>query len=170
MDIFSPSKYPGVGIGDVTSIAGIGGLVGLAVAVALVLVALGFRAVRNRIVRSIAAIALGAALAATGMWWADYRDSSLHFGSHTSIGVAVALVAGAIGGVTAARFIRGSVQAGGDSTIVQAAVLLAALIDAAVSVFVPFVGFAFALLCAFFTLRQRRRAGEKHAGLRILNG
>ena len=80
-------------------------------------------------------------------------------------------IAGAIGGVLgtvgAAPTIQGALARGGTRGGTALLVAVAALVLAALS-FVPVLGYLLALALPVLGLRVRRRAGERHAGLRIL--
>ena len=84
------------------------------------------------------------------------------------VGLAIGLVAGAIGGDAVWRFVDGAVRAGGSALIVGVVVVIAAFTLNVASVYVPFVGLVVLGIAAFLALRLRRRRQEKHAGLRIL--
>jgi hypothetical protein len=80
-------------------------------------------------------------------------------------------VAGGIGGVLgtvgAAPTVRGALARGGTRGGTALLVGVAALVLGALS-FVPVLGYLLALALPVLGLRVRRRAGERHAGLRIL--
>ena len=80
-------------------------------------------------------------------------------------------VAGGIGGVLgtvgAAPTVHGALARGGTRAGTALLVGVAALVLAALS-FVPVLGYLLALALPVLGLRVRRRAGERHAGLRIL--
>jgi hypothetical protein len=80
-------------------------------------------------------------------------------------------VAGGIGGVLgtvgAAPTVHGALARGGTRSGTALLVAVGALVLAALS-FVPVLGYLVALAVPVLGLRARRRAGERHAGLRIL--
>jgi len=80
-------------------------------------------------------------------------------------------IAGALGGVLGAvgatPTVRGALARGGTRAGTAFLVGAAALVLAALS-FVPVLGYLLALALPVLGLRARRRAGERHAGLRIL--
>ena len=80
-------------------------------------------------------------------------------------------IAGAIGGVLGAAgatpTVSGALARGGTRGGTALLVGAAALVLAALS-FVPVLGYLLALALPVLGLRARRRAGERHAGLRIL--
>ena len=80
-------------------------------------------------------------------------------------------VAGGIGGVLgtvgAAPTVQGALARGGTRAGTALLVGVAALVLGALS-FVPVLGYLLALALPVLGLRVRRRAGERHAGLRIL--
>jgi hypothetical protein len=80
-------------------------------------------------------------------------------------------IAGAVGGVLgivgATPTVRGALARGGTRGGTALLVGGAALVLAALS-FVPVLGYLLALAVPVLGLRARRRAGERHAGLRIL--
>ncbi|MBA3384297.1 MAG: hypothetical protein H0T20_06555 [Actinobacteria bacterium] len=80
-------------------------------------------------------------------------------------------VAGAVGGVLGAigatPTVRGALARGGTRAGTALLVGVAALVLAGLS-FVPVLGYLVALALPVLGLRVRRRAGERHAGLRIL--
>ena len=80
-------------------------------------------------------------------------------------------VAGGIGGVLgtvgAAPTVHGALARGGTRGGTALLVAVGALVLAALS-FVPVLGYLVALAVPVLGLRARRRAGERHAGLRIL--
>jgi hypothetical protein len=80
-------------------------------------------------------------------------------------------IAGAIGGVLGAvgatPTVRGALARGGTRGGTALLVGVAALVLAALS-FVPVLGYLLALALPVLGLRVRRRAGERHSGLRIL--
>ncbi len=80
-------------------------------------------------------------------------------------------IAGAVGGVLGAigatPTVRGALARGGTRAGTALLVGVAALVLAGLS-FVPVLGYLVALALPVLGLRVRRRAGERHAGLRIL--
>ena len=76
-------------------------------------------------------------------------------------------IGGALGTAGAAPTVRGALARGGTRGGTAVLVAVAALILAALS-FVPVLGYLLALVVPVLGLRARRRAGERHAGLRIL--
>lgn len=74
---------------------------------------------------------------------------------------------GALGAVGASPTVRGALARGGTRAGTALLVGSAALVIAALS-FVPVLGYLLALALPVLGLRARRRAGERHAGLRIL--
>jgi hypothetical protein len=141
--------------------------VAVAAAVAGTLV---IRSGRNRVGHAASGIGLLAGLVAAGLWWSDWEHAPFHVRSDEVAAMVGAAVVGLVGAFAAGRFIRGSVQAGGDGTIVQVASVVAAVVAAALALYVPFAGYVVLVAAGLFLLRQRRRAAAKHAGLRILNG
>ena len=87
------------------------------------------------------------------------------------LGELVGAVAGGLGGVLgtvgAAPTVQGALARGGTRSGTALLVAGAALVLAALS-FVPVLGYLVALALPVLGLRVRRRAGERHAGLRIL--
>ena len=76
-------------------------------------------------------------------------------------------VGGALGAVGASPTVRGALARGGTRAGTALLVGVAALVLAGLS-FVPVLGYVIALALPVLGLRVRRRAGERHAGLRIL--
>lgn len=74
---------------------------------------------------------------------------------------------GTLGAVGASPTVRGALARGGTRAGTALLVGVAALVIAALS-FVPVLGYLLALALPVLGLRARRRAGERHAGLRIL--
>jgi hypothetical protein len=74
---------------------------------------------------------------------------------------------GALGAVGATPTVRGALARGGTRAGTALLVGGAALVLAALS-FVPVLGYLIALALPLLGLRARRRADERHAGLRIL--
>jgi hypothetical protein len=82
-------------------------------------------------------------------------------------GAIAGAVGGALGAVGATPTVRGALARGGTRAGTAFLVGLAALVLAALA-FVPVLGYLLALALPVLGLRARRRAGERHAGLRIL--
>ena len=76
-------------------------------------------------------------------------------------------VGGALGAVGASPTVRGALARGGTRAGTAFLVGVAALVLAGLS-YVPVLGYIVALALPVLGLRVRRRAGERHAGLRIL--
>jgi hypothetical protein len=80
-------------------------------------------------------------------------------------------IAGAVGGVLGALggtpVVQGTLARGGTRVGTAVIVAVVAVLLGALS-FVPVLGYLLALGVPAFGLRLRRRAGERHAGLRIL--
>ena len=76
-------------------------------------------------------------------------------------------VGGVLGAVGATPTVLGALARGGTRGGTALLVGVAALVIAALS-FVPVLGYLLALALPVLGLRVRRRAGERHAGLRIL--
>ena len=74
---------------------------------------------------------------------------------------------GALGALGAAQLVRGSLRRGGTRGGVAALLVLAAAVVAALA-FIPVVGVIEAVVLPALAARARGRAGETHAGLRIL--
>ena len=82
-------------------------------------------------------------------------------------GAIAGAVGSALGAVGATPTVRGALARGGTRAGTALLVGAAALVLAGLS-FVPVLGYFLALALPVFGLRARRRAGERHAGLRIL--
>lgn len=82
-------------------------------------------------------------------------------------GAIAGAVAGALGGLGATPTVSGALARGGTRGGTALLVGAAALVLAALS-FVPVLGYLLVLALPVLGLRARRRAGERHAGLRIL--
>jgi hypothetical protein len=82
-------------------------------------------------------------------------------------GTIAGAVGGVLGSVGATPTVRGALARGGTRAGTALLVGAAALVLAALS-FVPVLGYLVALALPVLGLRVRRRAGERHAGLRIL--
>ena len=82
-------------------------------------------------------------------------------------GAIAGAVGGALGAVGASPTVRGALARGGTRAGTALLVGVAALVLAGLS-FVPVLGYLVALALPVLGLRVRRRAGERHAGLRIL--
>lgn len=213
MDVFSPSRYPAVGLGDVSTIAAVGGLVGVAVALGVLLAAglpglaamaiatgvllaahphgsvgavatvlpiaaivLGVagtvlvRANKGRAGHAVAGLGLLSGLVAGGLWWSDWEQAQFKLGGDAWISALVAVVAGGVAAFAIARFVNGAVAAGGHGGTVRGTATVGGIAGAALSIWVPFVGYVLFVATAWFLARQRRRAAAKYEGLRILNG
>lgn len=240
MEIFAPEHLPGVGMGDLQSIAAICGLLGLAVtagvlvaegvigtiifvasavvvlsekpdlggsvpATILVLalltlfvssrVALGQRARREQAslagaaadapetkaararierreawARRLAFLAVVLAGASAGFAWAEWNEVPFRLEDiEAAAGLAIGLVAAAVGGDAAWRFLQGAIRAGGSAPIVGAIVCIVAYALNAASVYLPFAGGVVFLLAIVLAIRLRRRQQQKYKGLRILS-
>ena len=82
-------------------------------------------------------------------------------------GAIAGAVGGVLGAVGASPTVRGALARGGTRAGTALLVGVAALVLAGLS-FVPVLGYLVALALPVLGLRVRRRAGERHAGLRIL--
>jgi hypothetical protein len=82
-------------------------------------------------------------------------------------GAAAGAVGGVLGAIGATPTVRGAIARGGTPGGTAVLVAGAAVALAALS-FVPALGYLIALALPVLGLRQRRRQGERHAGLRIL--
>lgn len=82
-------------------------------------------------------------------------------------GAIAGAVGGVLGAVGATPTVSGALARGGTRGGTALLVGAAALVLAALS-FVPVLGYLLALALPVLGLRARRRAGERHAGLRIL--
>ena len=82
-------------------------------------------------------------------------------------GAIAGAVGSALGAVGATPTVRGALARGGTRAGTAFLVGVVALVLAALS-FVPVLGYLLALALPLLGLRARRRAGERHAGLRIL--
>lgn len=240
MEVFAPENLPGVGMGDLQSIAAICGLLGLAVtagvlvaegmigtilfiasallvlsqkedfggslaAVILVLAVLSFfvssrlalaqrarreaeaitgaaadapetKAARAAIARReawarrLAFLGVLVAGAAAGFAWAEWNEVPFELAdAEAGAGIAIGVVAAAIGGDAAWRFLQGAIRAGGSAPIIGVVVSIVAYALNAASVYVPFVGAVVFVLAALLALRLRRRQQQKYKGLRILS-
>lgn len=126
----------------------IGILVGLGAAIGVVTAALAARAIVAAIAAAIVAGVIGIAF---GQW-----DEA-----------AGGVVGGALGAIGAIPVIAGTLRRGGTRGGTATLVSLAGLVFAALA-FVPVVGYLEALALPALGLRMRRRAPERHAGLRSL--
>lgn len=240
MDLFAPVNLPGVGMGDLQSVAAILGLVGLAVTSGMLvaegmigtvaflacaavllqqkagfggaeaataavfvflLAAATLRLLQQRRAsaderllvgaaaddpqtrarhagverhrrreRLLAAAAVATAGAAAGFAWAEWNEVPFRLqDAEAAAGLAIGLVAAAVGGDAAWRFLQGAVRAGGHPALVGTVVVIVALLLNVVSVYVPFTGAAVLLVALVLAIRLRRRAKAKYAGLRILS-
>ena len=82
-------------------------------------------------------------------------------------GAAAGAVGGVLGAIGVTPTVRGALARGGTRAGTALLVGAAALVLAGLS-FVPVLGYLVALALPVLGLRVRRRAGERHAGLRIL--
>ena len=82
-------------------------------------------------------------------------------------GAIAGAVGGVLGAVGASPTVRGALARGGTRGATALLVGVAAVVLAALS-FVPVLGYLIALALPVLGLRLHRRAGERHAGLRIL--
>lgn len=239
MEFFSPDNLPGVGMGDLQSIAAVGGLIGIAATsgvlvaegalgtilyvvsalallnqkddfgrspeaaiavLAVIVLALLARVLLSRTADREAAALTGAAGdapetkarrsavarrrswvqrltilsvawsgAVVGLAWAEWNEVPFRLEDTESwVGLGVGLVAAAIGGDAAWRFLQGAVRAGGSAAIVGTVICASAYVLNVLSVYVPFVGLVTLALLVVLAARLRRRVDQKHAGLRIL--
>ena len=76
-------------------------------------------------------------------------------------------VGGLLGGFGAAQIVAGALARGGTRTATAFLVAVAGLVVAALAL-IPIVGYVAAVAVPALAARLRRRAGERHAGLRIL--
>lgn len=104
----------------------------------------------------------------TATWWAHWHASSLTFDGSTAVFAAVAVIAALAGITFGTAFVRGSIASGGTVGIVTVTVTIAALILAAASIAIPFLGYLLVIACIVMFLRRRRQSGAKYKGLRIL--
>lgn len=240
MEVFAPEHLPGVGMGNLTSIAAICGLIGVAltsgallaqgvlgtliftlsalivlgqkpdlggspelvvgaiIILGVLLIArilLAKRATKaeaelvgaakdspetkqayKRITRqrfqeqllAIAAVSWGGLL--VGFAWAEWNEMPFTLDDReAAAGMAIALIAAAIGGDIVWRFVTGAVRAGASPGIVAAAVVFIVYLVNVASVYVPFAGAVALLVALLLVVRLRRRKAEKHRGLRILS-
>ena len=82
-------------------------------------------------------------------------------------GAIAGAVGGVLGAVGATPTVHGALARGGTRAGTALLVGVAALVLAALS-FIPVLGYLLALALPVLGFRARRRAGERHAGLRIL--
>jgi hypothetical protein len=240
MEIFAPDNLPGVGMGDLESIAAICGLLGLAVTsgmliaqgalgtlvfaisavavlqqkedfggsvpaslaiVVFLLLAAAARwlletrarrasaelagaaadapetkaarqaiARRERWARWIAIVSVAWAGAAVGFAWAEWNEVPFRLEDLEAwVGLLLGLVAAAVGGDAAYRFLAGATRAGGSAGIVGGVVVLIAYLLNATSFYVPFLGAVVFVLALVLAVRLRRRQQQKFQGLRILS-
>lgn len=107
--------------------------------------------------------------AVVGFAWAEWNEVPFELeDAEAWIGLVLGLVAAAIGGDAAWRFLRGAVSAGGSAAIVGTIVCAVAYVLNVLSVYVPFVGAVVFALSLVLAARLRRRADQKYKGLRIL--
>jgi hypothetical protein len=120
--------------------------------------------------RGLAIAAVAWTGAAVGFAWAEWNEVPFRLEDTEAIlGLLLGLVAAAIGGDAAARFLDGAVRAGGRTLIVGVVVIVIAYVLNALSYYVPFVGGIVFLLTLVLAVRLRRRAQQKYQGLRILS-
>lgn len=240
MELFAPDHLPGVGMGDLQSIAAICGLLGLAAtsgalvaegalgtlvfslaalsvlgqkedfggsvpAAAAILVFLLLAAAtrwlfavrarrdaaalvgaaadapetkaarsaiarRQRWAQGLAIASVAWAGAAAGFAWAEWNEVPFRLeDAEAAAGLVIGIVAAAIAGDAAWRFLQGALRAGGSAVVVGVAVVVVALVLNVASVYVPFAGLAVLVLAALLAVRLRRRQQQKYGGLRILN-
>jgi hypothetical protein len=126
----------------------IGLLVGVGVALGLAATAVVGRALAGIVIGAIVAGAIGAFV----------------FGWPEAVGGVVGAASGAVGSapLVAGTLRRGGTRAGTAALLVGAAVVVAAL------AFIPVVGYLEAIAAPLLGLRLRRRAPDRHAGLRTL--
>jgi len=208
MDLFAPPNLPGVGMGDLSSVGGFGGLVGVAatsgaliaaripgllvflasavlvllandeqwggtpigsgIALALVAVLSLVHAVVGQRGAQLGAVLLGGA--SVGYAWAEWDEGAFSGVDTEAIaGIVVGVLAAAVAGWAAERFVGGSIRAGATALIVGSVVAIVAFALNTASFYVPFVGFVVPPLAAFVGMRLGRRDREKYKGLRILS-
>jgi hypothetical protein len=141
--------YTGRGVEDVYLIgvfAGLGASLGLAVA--------GFLAA-NRTGAMVAGVLAAAVTAAVALTLAEWDEAI------------AGAVGGLLGGTSAGAVVSGALRRGGTRGATGLLVVVAAL-GAAVLALVPLVGYVEAVALPALARRLRRRAGDRHAGLRIL--
>lgn len=125
---------------------------------------------RERWVQWIAIASVLWAGAAVGFAWAEWNEVPFRLEDvESGVGLALGILAAAIGGDAAWRFLQGAVRAGGSSVIIGVVICVAAYALNAVSVYVPFVGAVVFVLALVLSIRLRRRAQQKYQGLRILS-
>lgn len=240
MEIFAPENLPGVGMGDLDSIAAVCGLLGLAVTVGMLIAegALGTlvfalsavavlqqkedfggsqpasltivvilllaaavrwlldvrarreaaaivgaaadapetKAARARIARRerwshrLAIISVSLAGAAVGFAWAEWNEVPMRLeDAEGGFGLVLGVVAAAIGGDAAWRFLQGATRAGGSRTVVGVALVVAAYLLNVAAFYVPFTGAVILVLALVLSIRLRRRQQQTYQGLRILS-
>jgi hypothetical protein len=126
----------------------VGILVGLGVAIGVAATGALRRAVAGLVIAAACAVAIGFAF---GQW-------------DEAAGGAAGAICGAFG---AAPLVAGTLRRGGTRAGTATLLALASLVGAALA-FVPVVGYLEALAVPILGLRLRRRAPDKHAGLRSL--
>lgn len=125
---------------------------------------------RRRWSRRLALLTAVAAGASTGFAWAEWNEVPFRLeDAEAFAGIGIGIVAAAIGGDAAWRFLQGAIRAGGDVTVVGVVVSLVALAANVASVYLPFAGAVVLLLALLLALRLRSRQRERFAGLRILS-
>jgi hypothetical protein len=239
MELFSPDNLPGVGMGDLESIAAVCGLLGIAATsgvliaegilgtilyivsalallgqkddfgrspgaaaavLAVIVVLLIGRIVLTRgadrdealnrgaakdapetkareasirrrrgWVQQLTIISVAWAGAVVGFAWAEWNEVPFRLeDAEAWVGLVLGLVAAAVGGDAAWRFLRGAVSAGGSAAIVGTVICAVAYVLNVLSVYVPFVGAVVFALSLVLAVRLHRRADQKYQGLRIL--
>jgi len=126
----------------------IGILVGLGTALGIAATAVLRRAVLGLVVAAVCAVAIGLAF---GQW-------------DEAVGGLVGAVCGSLG---SAPLVSGTLRRGGTRGGTATLLALGALVVAALA-FVPVVGYLEAIAVPLLGLRLRRRAPDRHAGLRSL--
>lgn len=125
---------------------------------------------RQRWAQGLAIASVAWAGAAAGFAWAEWNEVPFRLeDAEAAAGLAVGIVAAAIAGDAAWRFLQGALRAGGSPVVVGMVVVLVALALNVASVYVPFVGAVVLVLAALLAVRMRRRQQQKYGGLRILN-
>lgn len=125
---------------------------------------------RERWAQRLAVASVAWAGAATGLAWAEWNEAPFRLAdAEAGIGLAVGIVAAAIAGDAAWRFLQGALRAGGSPVVVGAVVVAVALALNVASVYVPFAGLVVLVLAGILAVRLRRRQQQKYGGLRILN-
>lgn len=124
---------------------------------------------RRRWAWRLAVLATAWAGAVVGVAWAEWNEVPFRLEDGEAFaGLAIGFLGAAVGGDAAWRFLQGAVRAGGSAIIIGVVLCIVAYLLNAASVYVPFVGAVVFLLAGALALRLRRRAQQKHGGLRIL--